>query len=356
MEEAVPQPLAIHTDASASDRPPCTMLQPLLGRPKPAAGSISDYFRIAGSLYRLAPREEAEVAVLTWDWDTVLADAKLRRFARSFIRDNTAHGLRTIVFRPHDSEASVRDQRTIVFRTSIVKGRSGPHEQAMPWFTDGFPSRYRGRPPLRPYRPIPSVGFCGAIHRNEFRSPNLYRRIFRRHRNQYPIAYPHAPGLRAIAIDTLRDVEGIEHRFIERERFMGGAVRPDGTVDPEIARTTGEEFFENLLNTDYSLCMRGAGNFSIRFYQALSLGRIPLFIDTSCMLPWPDIIDWRGLCVWVDAGDMPALGSTLVREHARMGPEGFAERQRRCRDVWERHLSASGFFKTLRDWLTNAIA
>jgi hypothetical protein len=60
--------------------------------------------------------------------------------------------------------------------------------------------------------------------------------------------------------------------------------------------------------------------------------------------------------VWVDAGDMPALGSTLVREHARMGPEGFAERQRRCRDVWERHLSASGFFKTLRDWLTNAIA
>ncbi len=356
MNNAALPPLAIHTDASAGDRLPCMMLQPLLGRIAPAAGSIADYFRIARTLYRLASREEAKVAVLAWDWDTVLADATLRRFARSFIRDNAAKGLRTIVFRPHDSEAIVRDRRTIVFRTSLVKGRSGPHEHAMPWFTDGFPSQVAGPPSPRPYRPRPSVGFCGAMHRNEFRPPNLYRRIFRRHRNQYPLAYPHAPGLRAIAIDALRSTQGIECRFIERERFMGGAVKPDGTIDREIARATGEEFFENLLNSDYALCMRGAGNFSIRFYQALSLGRIPLFIDTSCMLPWPDIIDWRSLCVWVDAKDMASLGSALLREHSRMGSEGFADRQRRCREVWERHLSVSGFFNTLRHWLTNVMA
>ena len=43
--------------------------------------------------------------------------------------------------------------------------------------------------------------------------------------------------------------------------------------------------------------MRGAGNFSVRFYETLMMGRIPLLIDTDIRLPLSDEINWDNHCV-----------------------------------------------------------
>ncbi len=97
--------------------------------------------------------------------------------------------------------------------------------------------------------------------------------------------------------------------------------------------------------------MRGAGNFSIRFSEALSVGRVPLFVDSACVLPWPNLIDWDAAMVRVDINDLPHLGTRLAVEHRRQGVEGFLRRQRLCGEIWRRFLSPAGFFKTLRDQL-----
>jgi hypothetical protein len=68
-------------------------------------------------------------------------------------------------------------------------------------------------------------------------------------------------------------------------------------------------------------------------------------------MPWPDDIPWQELCVRVDRREVDGIGGTLLREHKRMGPDGFAARQAECREVWRRHLCATGFFTTLREWL-----
>lgn len=349
-EPSASSPLPIFTDDAAAQRQPCAMLAPLLNSRLSATNASWASADEASRLFRLVPQAEATYAVLAWDWETARADPGLRRFALGFIRANAARGLATLVFHPDDSEAPVRLPDTLVFRTSIVRGRSRPHEHAFPWIIAGGPPA-----PTRPYRPTPSVGFCGATHRNEWRRPTLFRRLFRRHRNQYPLAYPRAPGLRALALDALRASRAIEAVIIERDRFMGGAVRPDGSVDPEIAVAVHREFVTNLFETDYALCMRGAGNFSIRFYEALAAGRVPLLIDTRCILPWPDLIDWDAVVVRIDASHLDELGERLLAAHEAMGPAGFAERQRLCREVWERHLSGPGCFRTLRRWLETAI-
>ena len=46
-----------------------------------------------------------------------------------------------------------------------------------------------------------------------------------------------------------------------------------------------QEYKTNLLQSDYILCPRGFGNFSIRFYEALSSGATPLIIDSGSELP-----------------------------------------------------------------------
>ena len=345
-------PLPIYVPDTHAEEGLCTMVEPLLhaGR-APSGGAIADYFRVAGTLFRRVPRSQSIVAVLPWNWDTACSDASLLRHAIRFIQDNAKAGIRTLIFHPHDSETPLRVPHTIVMRTSLVRGRHAAHEHAMPWLSEGFPELRDALPAPRPYRATPSIGFCGTLQREHYRTPTLYRRLFRRHRNQYPLAYPHAPGLRAIAVEHLRSTPGIECRFIERERFFGGAIRADGTLDSETRHRTRQEFLHNLLESDYALCMRGAGNFSIRFSEALSVGRVPLFVDSACVLPWPDLIDWDAAMVRVDIKDLPYLGIRLAAEHQRRGVEGFLRRQRLCVDIWSRFLSPPGFFKTLRDQL-----
>ncbi|HJU48582.1 MAG TPA: exostosin family protein, partial [Gaiellaceae bacterium] len=99
--------------------------------------------------------------------------------------------------------------------------------------------------------------------------------------------------------------------------------------------------------SDYVVCARGGGNFSYRLYEALSLGRIPIFIDTDCVLPFETEIDWRSLCVWVDERELDEIGDRLAAFHAALDGDGLEERQRECRRVFETYLSVEGFFRHL---------
>ena len=46
-----------------------------------------------------------------------------------------------------------------------------------------------------------------------------------------------------------------------------------------------KEYESSLGNSDYVLCPRGFGNTSIRFYESLSAGRIPILVDSGCKNP-----------------------------------------------------------------------
>ena len=41
----------------------------------------------------------------------------------------------------------------------------------------------------------------------------------------------------------------------------------------------------------FTLCYRGRGNFSVRFYETLMRGRIPIQINSSSIFPYEDEID-----------------------------------------------------------------
>ena len=96
-----------------------------------------------------------------------------------------------------------------------------------------------------------------------------------------------------------------------------------------------------------SSCARGAGNFSYRLYETLSCGRIPVFVDTDCVLPDEDMIDWRSLCVWVDESELDEIGERVAAFHAAYDDSSFRELQHECRRVWLERLSPEGWFEHL---------
>jgi hypothetical protein len=339
------------------------MMRPFLDSPPPVAlldprdpNSVRfDSFNAsAHRLFNRVERPLAEIAVLPWDWEVVRNHPALLRQARRFIRQNAAAGLRTLVFSMSDPETALREPDMILFRTSLIGKKLRSNEHAMPGWALFVAGLHMQNLPLRKLEPRPVVGFCGDAKRSGFREPSWFRRTFRPWRCQYERVLPKKPGIRALILDQLRAAPGLRTNIVEREGFFGGArVKINGKMEwkMDLHLITRQEYVENILGSDYALCVRGAGNYSLRLCDVLQLGRIPLFINTDCVLPWPEYIPWRRLCVWVEQTELDHLEKILLAYHSRLDQPEFEERQRQCRAVWEKYLSPLGFFTTMRTWL-----
>ena len=89
----------------------------------------------------------------------------------------------------------------------------------------------------------------------------------------------------------------------------------------------------------------------MRFYESLCLGRIPLFIDTDCKLPFEDQINWSDICIWVDASELNRIGEIVIDFHHSMTNNQFIEKQVYCRELWVNYLSKEGFYNYFQMYL-----
>ncbi len=105
------------------------------------------------------------------------------------------------------------------------------------------------------------------------------------------------------------------------------------------------EFCQNILESDYTLCPRGGGNWSYRFYETLCLGRVPVYFDTGAMLPYDFLINWQDYCVWISGDRIEETPGKILSHYKSHSPSTFRDLQRRCRELWQRYLSLNGFFE-----------
>ncbi|MEE4247598.1 MAG: exostosin family protein, partial [Kangiellaceae bacterium] len=110
---------------------------------------------------------------------------------------------------------------------------------------------------------------------------------------------------------------------------------------------TSLEFYENIKNSDYVVCMRGAGNFSNRFYETLAMGRIPVFINTDCLLPLEEVIQWKNHVVWVEYNEREKITEKILEFHSILNEESMNALFDANRRLWRDHLQRSSYFKTL---------
>lgn len=145
------------------------------------------------------------------------------------------------------------------------------------------------------------------------------------------------------ALRQLEKNSDITTRFIYRSKYRAGAT---SLKEREL---TTREFFDNLNGSPYTLCMRGAGNFSVRFYEALALGRIPVLIDTDVVLPLENKIDWKSHVCWINAG--ASIAETLLAFHKKYTDHEFIELQHSNRKLFTDYLVRHKFFYHLKEKL-----
>ena len=87
----------------------------------------------------------------------------------------------------------------------------------------------------------------------------------------------------------------------------------------------------------------------MRFYETLCLGRIPLLINTNCVLPFDDKIDWRSIVIWIEENEVDHMVEKIYDYHQSMTNHQFIEKQQYCRELWVKYLSKVGFIKHFHD-------
>ncbi len=219
-----------------------------------------------------------------------------------------------VVFFNDDSDETLeyRDDTTI-FRTSFYKSSKKPREFAIPGWSMDY-----GQFPIRQWSSIPTIGFCGQV---------------------YPL------DVRKAALDVFDSDPRISKNFVRRDKFWGGWIA--GGRKEETGKQVRREFLNNMENSDYILCARGGGNFSYRIYETMMGGRIPVLVNTDCVLPYDFIVNWNEFFPIIDKSDIPNIGNLLLDFHHSLSPEEFMERQNKLRKLWEEWISPLGFFSNM---------
>lgn len=250
-----------------------------------------------------------------------------------------------------DLEPVINVPNSVVLRVSRYAYSVQSNEITVPFPTEDLLERYRkGVHILRKKPTTPSVGFTGWATQSTVAQiktwikelPVTGRALLdtRRGAEHKGILF------RARALAALRNSSRIVANITARSSYSGHTKTMSGSAD-DIRR----EFVDALDGSDYALCIRGDANASVRFYEALSLGRIPVFLDTACVLPSESKINYRSFCVFVDWRKVDCIDDVLADFHASVTPERFEEMQREARNAYEQHLRIDMFSHDLAEQL-----
>ena len=314
----------------------------------------------AGDFCLVDDLTQADIAVLPMTWNHYLKRRELPR-ALDFIRAARRIGRPILSYVSGDEGVTVPPEFDDVYvvRASGFRSRRRKRQIAQPVFFDDPLKRY---PDLESYdRPTkgearPSVGFCGQVSVNVFKLfMDVFRSILRngafrlglRQAEPQPL-YPPAL-IRGRALRILGRSQLVKTQFVIRSRYRAGAVGIDSR------QRTSREFYENIAGTDYTLCVRGGGNFSKRFYETLAMGRIPVLVDTDCLLPFEEELPWDQAAVRISSRQLGLLPRRVADHFRTMGLTGLAELKKANRKLWVEELSFDGFHrKVVRKLVTGA--
>ena len=131
------------------------------------------------------------------------------------------------------------------------------------------------------------------------------------------------------AIQILRRSPFVAFHSRSRDSFSGSSKTAVGDM-----RELREQMVDTILESDYALDVRGDANNSARLFEILSLGRIPVIVDTERNFPFSDVIDYSSFALIVDFRDIQKLPERIAEFHKTISSERFEQMQRNARDAY----------------------
>ncbi|MCA9397354.1 exostosin family protein, partial [candidate division WWE3 bacterium] len=233
-----------------------------------------------------------------------------------------------LVFAFQDDAKPIDWPEAIIFRVSAYKSEMLENEFVLPYIVEDFSQEYAFSPKELPE--VPSVGFVGYAGFD-----SVYQAVRSGTRELLLQVHSWATRWRPLGVKRkglylrkemmrlLEQNDQIQANFVIRDRYSGHA----GDLSEEDVKRVREEYVQNILESDITLSPRGEGNGSQRFYEVLSLGRIPLLIDTDNELPFEDRIPYERFVIRVPYQKRKEVSTYIENFFTGMTEEEYKKRQ-----------------------------
>lgn len=294
-------------------------------------------------------KEQADWIILPMSWNYYSENNQLKKVI-DFIKRVQQKECKVFSFTTGDFGVTIpKIENLVVFRQSGERSKLPENHIGLPSFIEDPLSRHFQRKNvfLRDCQEKPVIGFCGQTNKSFNNSiKEVSRTLFRNLKyhiglsKELPQKVQPTSKLRAKILTLIKNSPSLTANFIERKKYRAGVITKEARIK------TTQEFYNNLKDTQYTVCVRGAGNFSVRLYETLAMGRIPVFINTNCILPLVDKIDWKKHVVWIEEDELHLIEEKIMLFHNQLTPKTFIDLQHSNRKLWEEKLTLGGFFKT----------
>ncbi len=294
--------------------------------------------------------DDCDVLVLPLSIDYLL-ETKEQSIIHYFKNESKRLNKPLWVFAGGDEPLSLVESNLFVFKVVDFKSKKDKNTIVMPVFIkDPYQHIFNIQIDYLAKTAQPIVGYVGHA-KGGFIKYLKYIIVFFKHNfdiftrkyySNYADFFP-SSHKRIKILNILKSSQLVATNFIFRDKYRAGAKSVEDRY-----RTT-LEFFENIRQSHYTFCMRGGGNFSVRLYETLAMGRIPIQIDTDCSLPLDTIIDWKEHCVFVPYNEAVNIVPMLLDFHSQYNEENFINLQKKNRIFWEDFLTRDRYFSVIHD-------
>lgn len=256
-------------------------------------------------------------------------------YIERFINLSKKYSKKIIIFSIGDSNESIDIPDSIVFRMSQYRSAKRQNEIIMPAYANDL--LYPNQINLREKQEKPIVGFCGWGKIEGFFNNFIFWL-----KNTFILTGPRKQGLyfRKKVVDIVKNSSLVKSNFIVRNSY--GANKETIDLDPKQSRN---EYIKNIIESDFILAPKGDGNFSVRFYEVLSLGRVPILIDTDCSLPLDKDIDYSEFILKVSYKDIDKLDKIIADFYSKFSNEEWQNMQKNARIIFEKYLRIDSFLR-----------
>jgi hypothetical protein len=315
--------------------------------------NFTDIERVA--MYQISEKEvefvdnlkEADICILTMSWNYYL-ETHQYDLAVDYIHKANATGKQVWTWMSGDFGVKLNlDASFIVFRNSGHRSQLADYHTGMPVFiSDPLQTYFKTTNFIEPrWDDKPVVGFCGQANSSlkqtysemGIRIKHLLFFKFGKTLNE-PQPIQSTSLLRAKLLRSLESSDEVKTNFIKRKKYRAGVTHK------KQQHQTTKEFYQNIVDSQYVLCVRGGGNFSVRFYETMAMGRIPIFVNTDCLLPLADQINWELNCVWVKGSEKHLIAKKVDEFHKQHTQKSLAQVMMTNRKLWISQLRIGNFF------------
>lgn len=142
--------------------------------------------------------------------------------------------------------------------------------------------------------------------------------------------------VRGKVINALKSSKRIQFNYTERKWWLY----------MDASSKLRQEYITNLQDSLFALVMRWNGNYSFRFYEVFSIGKIPIIIDTNTKLPFADKIQYNTIAVIVPFDDVSNIENYIIDFYEK-NKEKLSIIQKEIRRIYEEYFVMHNCYKFL---------